>query len=108
MHLTVVLNKALSSVSKNVSKNGGRDVDIAERAARQNLWLWPLSQYYVADPARSGFVLGFGSTDVADPSSRSQIAKSDDYEVTRICTRRCDTRLRSFTAYLPVGNCCRK
>jgi GntR family transcriptional regulator/MocR family aminotransferase len=66
MHLTVVLNKALSSVSKNVSKNGGRDVDIAERAARQNLWLWPLSQYYVADPARSGFVLGFGSTDVAE------------------------------------------
>jgi GntR family transcriptional regulator/MocR family aminotransferase len=58
MHLTVVLN--------NVLKNRSRDVEIAELAAQQNLWLWPLSQYYVADPDRSGFVLGFGSTDVAE------------------------------------------
>jgi len=42
------------------------DVEIAERAARQNLWLWPLSPYYAGKPSRSGFVLGFGGTRVEE------------------------------------------
>lgn len=54
MHLAVMLNQS------------GSDVEIAERAARQNLWLWPLSPSYIGGTARSGFVLGFGSTAAAD------------------------------------------
>lgn len=54
MHLAVML------------KNKVRDLEIAERAARQNLWLWPLSPSYLGDTARSGFILGFGSTEVAE------------------------------------------
>ena len=37
-----------------------RDREIAKRAARENLWLWPLSPCYVDNP-RQGFILGFGS-----------------------------------------------
>jgi GntR family transcriptional regulator/MocR family aminotransferase len=54
MHLTVAL------------PNGTRDVEIAERASSQKLWTWPLSRCYVGEPARQGFVLGYGSTAVAD------------------------------------------
>ncbi|MGA8432539.1 MAG: PLP-dependent aminotransferase family protein [Candidatus Sulfotelmatobacter sp.] len=54
MHLTVTLPK------------GKRDRDIAGRAARQNLWIWPLSPSYIGRAARPGFILGFGSTAVAE------------------------------------------
>jgi GntR family transcriptional regulator/MocR family aminotransferase len=54
MHLTVTL------------PGGSCDLDIAERAARQHLWIWPLSPFYLGEVSRSGFVLGFGSTIVAD------------------------------------------
>ena len=52
MHLTVTL------------RNGTRDVEIAERAARENLWIWPLSPSYIGKTPRHGFgfILGFGST----------------------------------------------
>ncbi len=43
-----------------------RDVEIAERAARENLWIWPLSPSYLGEVARSGFILGFGSTAAAE------------------------------------------
>jgi GntR family transcriptional regulator / MocR family aminotransferase len=49
MHLAVTL------------RNGSRDVEIAERAARQNLWIWPLSPSYIGKAPRQGFILGFGS-----------------------------------------------
>ena len=49
MHLTVTLPKGL------------RDTDISAKAAREKLWLWPLSPSYMGDP-QQGFVLGFGST----------------------------------------------
>ena len=49
MHLTVMLS------------NQNCDTEIAERAARQNLRIWPLSPSYLRD-ARPGFILGFGST----------------------------------------------
>jgi GntR family transcriptional regulator / MocR family aminotransferase len=54
MHLTVTL------------PSGSRDVEIAERAARQNLWLWPLSPFYLGEVSRPGFILGFGSATVAE------------------------------------------
>ncbi len=54
MHLAVTL------------RNGSGDVEIAERAARENLWLWPLSSSYLGEVSRSGFILGFGSTAVAE------------------------------------------
>jgi GntR family transcriptional regulator/MocR family aminotransferase len=54
MHLTVAL------------PNGSRDLEIAERAARQNLWIWPLSRSYLSKAGRPGFILGFGSTPVAE------------------------------------------
>lgn len=54
MHLTVTLPP------------GSRDVEIAERAARQNLWTWPLSVSYLGEGKRPGFILGFGSTPVKE------------------------------------------
>jgi GntR family transcriptional regulator/MocR family aminotransferase len=54
MHLAVAL------------PSGSRDVKIAERAARQNLWIWPLSLSYVGGVSRPGFILGFGSAPVED------------------------------------------
>jgi len=49
MHVTVFL------------KTGQRDVELAERAARQDLSLWPLSFSYLGEP-RQGFILGFCAT----------------------------------------------
>ena len=43
----------LSSVSS--------DRAVSFRAAKQKLWLWPLSPCYLGDKRRQGFVLGFGS-----------------------------------------------
>jgi GntR family transcriptional regulator/MocR family aminotransferase len=55
MHLAVTLPK------------GFRDVDIAMRAAGENLWLVPLSPAYLGKAAmRQGFILGFGSTRPAE------------------------------------------
>lgn len=41
---------------------GIRDREIAALAARQKLWLAPLSSSYLHTPCRTGFILGFGST----------------------------------------------
>lgn len=41
---------------------GVNDLELATRAAQQQLWLWPLSPCYYTKPARQGLVLGFGST----------------------------------------------
>jgi GntR family transcriptional regulator/MocR family aminotransferase len=49
MHVAVTLPKGL------------RDTEISAKAARERLWLRPLSPSYLGDP-RQGFVLGFGST----------------------------------------------
>jgi GntR family transcriptional regulator/MocR family aminotransferase len=50
MHLVVTLPKGL------------RDHEVAARAARENLWLAPLSPAYLGKARRQGFILGFGST----------------------------------------------
>jgi len=47
-------------------QNGGCDLEIAERAARQNLSLWPLSPSYIGEASRQGFILGFGATRLTD------------------------------------------
>jgi GntR family transcriptional regulator / MocR family aminotransferase len=41
---------------------GFRDRELATRAAREKLWLWPLSPCYLGETSRQGFILGFGST----------------------------------------------
>ena len=53
MHVSVILK-------------GISDRDIAERAARQNLWLVPLSRLYVGKATKQGFILGFGSMPVEE------------------------------------------
>jgi len=37
------------------------DVAVAEKAAEQGLWLWPLSKNYVTRNVRKGFILGYGN-----------------------------------------------
>ena len=54
MHLTVTLPAR------------SRDLEIAERAARENLWIWPLSPAYLGAVSRPGFILGFGGTPVEE------------------------------------------
>lgn len=49
LHLSVILK-------------GISDVEIAEQASLENLWLLPLSPFYRDSPNQKGFVLGFGST----------------------------------------------
>jgi len=43
------------------ARGGFNDVAIATRAAKEKLWLWPLSQCYTGKP-RQGFLLGFSNT----------------------------------------------
>ena len=45
-----------------------RDLEVAERAARQSLWFWPLSSAYMGTALHHGFILGFGSTPTAEIS----------------------------------------
>jgi GntR family transcriptional regulator / MocR family aminotransferase len=53
MHLAVMLSEQSC------------DTEIAERAARQSLRIWPLSPCYLGE-ARPGFILGFGSASVEE------------------------------------------
>ncbi|HVT96896.1 MAG TPA: PLP-dependent aminotransferase family protein [Acidobacteriaceae bacterium] len=55
MHLTVTFPQAFRAGAVS-------DVDIATRAAKDKLWLWPLSPCYTNGRARQGFILGFGNT----------------------------------------------
>jgi len=45
---------------------GVRDRELTEQAARQNLWLWPLSPCYLEKNRQQGLILGFGSTAVKE------------------------------------------
>ena len=53
MHLSAVLN-------------GIPDQQVSVRGARENLWLVPLSAFYLGKAAQQGFILGFGSTSVQE------------------------------------------
>lgn len=54
MYLAVLLPKGL------------RDQDVALRAARERLWVQPLSPFYLGESRRQGLVLGFGNTPAED------------------------------------------
>jgi len=54
MHVTVTLPKKR------------RDLELAVRAARENLWLWPLSSCYLGEASCHGFILGFGNTAIEE------------------------------------------
>jgi GntR family transcriptional regulator/MocR family aminotransferase len=54
LYLAVILPKGL------------RDQELAARAARQRLWLQPLSPAYLGADRRQGFILGFGGTPARD------------------------------------------
>jgi len=47
-------------------QNCCHDLEIAERAARQNLSLWPLSPSYLGKVSHQGFILGFGGATIAE------------------------------------------
>jgi GntR family transcriptional regulator/MocR family aminotransferase len=52
MHLSVTL------------PDGYDDIEIATRAAKEKLWLWPLSPCWTGPGALNGFILGYGNTPV--------------------------------------------
>ena len=55
--------------------NESRDTEIAERAARKDLRVWPLSTSYQGE-ARPGLILGFGSVPVQEiPAAVRKLAK---------------------------------
>jgi GntR family transcriptional regulator/MocR family aminotransferase len=41
---------------------GFSDQELCAKAAKERLWLWPLSPTYRSEKPRQGFILGFGST----------------------------------------------
>jgi len=45
---------------------GFRDLEVAERAAREGLWAAPLSGCYLGRAPKQGLMLGYGSTDAAE------------------------------------------
>ena len=61
MHLTVTLPEN-SPESSGSARGGFSDVDISTRAAKEKLWLWPLSPCYTNRKSRQGFLLGFSNT----------------------------------------------
>jgi len=55
--------------------DGFADTEIAQHAAREKLWLTPLSPSYLGKAARQGFILGFSSTPAAEMPSAVQHLK---------------------------------
>ena len=53
MHFSVILN-------------GISDREVSARGVRENLWLVPLSAFYMGKAVQQGFILGFGSTSVEE------------------------------------------
>lgn len=54
---------------------GFADTEIAQHAAREKLWLTPLSSSYLGKATRQGFILGFSSTPAAEMPSAVQHLK---------------------------------
>ena len=50
-----------AGMNLSITLKGIDDQAIADEAARQNLWLVPLSSSYLRRPGRQGFILGFGN-----------------------------------------------
>jgi GntR family transcriptional regulator / MocR family aminotransferase len=55
---------------------GFRDLEIAQRAALEKLWLAPLSSSYLGPAAHLGFILGFGGTPARDMPAAVRHMKS--------------------------------
>lgn len=51
-----------------ITTSARSDEEMAQRAAQQKLWLWPLSRNYIGsgNGVRPGFVLGFGNVDMKE------------------------------------------
>lgn len=75
--LTRTLNKEFGSEIEILGSEAGMhlvvtlppgypDRTVAARAARDGLWLWPLSAAYIGPHVREGFILGFGGTKAED------------------------------------------
>ncbi|HEX5425841.1 MAG TPA: PLP-dependent aminotransferase family protein [Candidatus Acidoferrales bacterium] len=62
MHLCAIMRKGRG-------KSGRRDVELAVKAAREKLSLWPLSPCYLGRRKREGFILGFGNTPAEEIAS---------------------------------------
>ena len=63
--LRVVGDEAGMHLVASLSK-GRNDREISVRAARQRLWVMPLSPCYIGKASRKGFVLGFGGTSIPE------------------------------------------
>ena len=63
--LKVVGDEAGMHLVASLSK-GPRDYEVSLRAAREGLWVMPLSPCYLGKASRQGFVLGFGGTSVPE------------------------------------------
>jgi GntR family transcriptional regulator/MocR family aminotransferase len=61
MHLTVTLPTSFKGGVSNGARSGLSDIAIATRAAKEKLWLWPLSPCYSNGTPRHGFILGFSN-----------------------------------------------
>ena len=61
---TVEITGAETGMHLSVVLNGIPDREVSARAAQENLWLVPLSSFYMGMAAQQGFILGFGSTSV--------------------------------------------
>ncbi len=69
MHLTVTYPESFAASAADGARGaasnvagGVTDTDIANRAAKDKLWLWPLSPCYSTNRRRQGFLLGFSNT----------------------------------------------
>ncbi len=68
MHLTVKLPK------------GMRDRDIAARAAARNVWVWPLSPYFLGTRSFQGLMLGFGNVPTQEIPRAVRVLQEVIYE----------------------------
>jgi GntR family transcriptional regulator / MocR family aminotransferase len=60
----VAMAGAETGMHFSVMLNGISDLEVSARGARENLWLVPLSSFYMGKATQQGFILGFGSTAV--------------------------------------------
>jgi GntR family transcriptional regulator / MocR family aminotransferase len=64
MHLTFILPMKI------------RDTEVSQRAAREKLWVAPLSSSYARQPGKRGFILGFGGMPASQASDAVARLKS--------------------------------
>ncbi|MGH9367839.1 MAG: PLP-dependent aminotransferase family protein [Thermoanaerobaculia bacterium] len=83
---------------------GWRDREISERAAREGLWVAPLSEFYLGAATRQGLVLGYGGSNVEE--IEAGVARLRDVIATtpeRAGERRIREEPRRFNPHRPSG-----